>query len=51
MYLVQPPFKDKFRPAEAKQEIERIVKKHLADKSYNSPDLTNWTKDIADETK
>eukprot|EP00347_Sterkiella_histriomuscorum_P006076 403354159 len=50
-YQIRPPFKDKFRPAEAKEKIEKIVREKLKNAQYTSNELPQWTRDIADETK
>ena len=50
-YQIRPPFKDKFRPAEAKKIIEEIVHKKLANANYSPNDQPVWTKEIADQTK
>ena len=38
-YQIRPPFKDKFRPAEAKEKIEKIVREKLKNATYNSQEL------------
>ncbi len=35
-YQIRPPFKDKFRPGEAKERIERIVKEKLKNATYGA---------------
>ena len=51
-YQIRPQFKDKFRPGEAKEKIEKIVHTHLKTGSNFTPqELNQKTKDIADEVK
>ena len=33
-YQIRPPFKDKFRPSEAKEMIEKIVEERLKNQVY-----------------
>ncbi|PCI31027.1 hypothetical protein COB52_00545 [Candidatus Kaiserbacteria bacterium] len=48
---MRPPFKDKFRPSEAKELIEKIVEDRLKNQTYLTDQVSNWTKEIADEVK
>ena len=50
-YQIRPSFKDKFRPAEAKEKIEKILAAKLKNAQYQSNELPQWTRDIADQTK
>ena len=50
-YQIRPSFKDKFRPAEAKEKIEKILREKLKNAQYNSTELPQWTRDIAEQTK
>ena len=50
-YQIRPLFKDKFRPQEAREKMEQIVKKKLQGVTFNAQELNNWAKEIADETK
>ena len=50
-YQIRPQFKDKFRPQEAKEKIEKIVKNKLQGVNFNPQELHQWCKDITDETK
>ena len=50
-YQIRPQFKDKFRPGEAKERIEKIVHAKLKGVQM-TPQLRNqYTKEIADEVK
>ena len=49
-YQIRPQFKDKFRPGEAKEKLEKIVHNKLKTNSNFSPqELNTLTKDIATE--
>ena len=49
-YQIRPQFKDKFRPGEAKEKIEKIVHNKLKTNSVFTPqELNNFTKEIANE--
>ena len=50
-YQIRPPFKDKFRPQEAKEKIEAIVHEHLKGKSRQPTEYPQLTKDIDDQVK
>ena len=50
-YQIRPLFKDKFRPQEAKEKLEKVVKARLKDVIFNPQELNQWCKEIADETK
>ena len=50
-YQIRPSFKDKFRPAEAKEKIEKILREKLKNAQYQSNELPQWNRDIADQTK
>ena len=50
-YQIRPQFKDKFRPAEAKERIEKIVHEQLKGKQKNAAELNTLTKEIADQCK
>ena len=47
-YQIRPQFKDKFRPAEAKERIEKIVHENLKGKQKTAQELQLLTKEIAD---
>ncbi len=50
-YQIRPTFKDKFRPAQAKEKIDGILKEKLKNAQYNPAEVAQWTRDIADTTK
>ena len=50
-YQIRPPFKDKFRPQEAKEKIEAIVHEKLKGKQIQSTEYPQITKEIADQCK
>ena len=50
-YQIRPQFKDKFRPQEAKERIEKLVKDKLQGQTFNVQELPVWSKELADETK
>ena len=50
-YQIRPSFKDKFRPAEAKEKIEKILATMLKNVQYTQSDLPQLTREIADKTK
>ena len=50
-YQIRPLFKDKFRPQEAKEKIEKIVRKKLVGTTVNIAEINNLCKEISDETK
>ena len=51
-YQIRPLFKDKFRPAEAKQVMLEVVEGVLKDKQdYQEKEVLLWTRDIADQCK
>ena len=50
-YQIRPQFKDKFRPQEAKEKIEKIVKSKLHGVAFNAQEIHQWSKDISDDTK
>ena len=50
-YQVRPAFKDKFRPQEAKERVEKIVWDKLKDCTFNPQEINAWTKEIADNVK
>ena len=54
-YQIRPQFKDKFRPGEAKERMEKIVHEHLkgkndkgVEKTPTPAELNQLTKEIAD---
>ena len=54
-YQIRPQFKDKFRPGEAKERMEKIVHEHLKgkndkglEKQPTPAELNQLTKEIAD---
>ena len=51
-YQIRPPFKDKFRPQEAKEKLEKVVKERLDGvKTFSEKDKGTYTKEIADLCK
>ena len=50
-YQIRPQFKDKFRPGEAKEKIEKILHEHLKGKQKTPQELNQLTKEIADQVK
>tara|TARA_B110000285_G_C14536376_1_gene343016 strand:- start:215 stop:478 length:264 start_codon:yes stop_codon:yes gene_type:complete len=49
-YQIRPQFKDKFRPGEAKEKLEKIVHNKLKTNSvFTAQELNQLTKDIAAE--
>ena len=49
-YQIRPQFKDKFRPGEAKEKIEKIVHNKLkVSSNYTAQELNNLNKEIANE--
>ena len=42
-YNIRPAFKDKFRPQEAKEKVEKIVKNTLEKTQYDPKRLDEWT--------
>ena len=50
-YQIRPQFKDKFRPQEAKERIQKVVKDKLQNVTFNANELNMWSKEIADESK
>ena len=50
-YNIRPAFKDKFRPNEAKEHIEKIVRDKVQDATFNPQEIAPWTKEIADNCK
>ena len=50
-YQIGPVFKDKFRPAEARDKINQIIEDKIKSVSVSSPDLVNLTKELAEQTK
>ena len=50
-YQIRPQFKDKFRPGEAKEKIEKIVHEHLKGKTKTPQELNQLSKEIADQVK
>ena len=50
-YQIRPLFKDKFRPQEAREKMEQIVKKKLQGVAFNPQEINNWAKEIADDIR
>lgn len=50
-YIIRPNFKQKFRPAAARDIIRRVLGERLNGLSYHSENTSQWTREIADEIK
>ena len=50
-YSIRPAFKDKFRPQEAKEKIEKLVKDKLEKAEISPKDFDQWTADISESCK
>ena len=50
-YSIRPALKDKFRPQEAKEKIEKIVKEKLENKEISPKDFDQWTAEISETCK
>lgn len=50
-YTIRPNLKYKFRPANVKEVIQKVLEEFLSDKQYSPEQVEGWTKEISDSVK